>query len=371
MRILFLLLLLPAPALAWPPTFGPEFTFTNDEILSLFAKGPATSGDGEALLLKKLDRMRVLIEARCAASGDCVVDNGVVYFRVMYTDGFWIDVTRDPGVIEVTTKPGTVGEFHGQSARLQRDVFDLAAEAGMKPDRMAGDGHIHMGLNSAFGEDAKALRNMFADIANHPELAEGLWGFDPKNAPAMDHKKVTALQKVLKRFDDGLIETREELLGEIMVDVYKKEPGYPHLKYQALSLHSVKVPWTDRREKPMTQEEIKAYRLDNTATLEFRGFRPQKDVAMFLREIELLEARVKHLQGLPPVPVVLPSGSGDPYEAVAKFRRYVTEAGLDWNEYKKIMPVEWQMYSFPEPKAASCASAFRLVMPSRPIPGGQ
>lgn len=374
LSIFFLLLAAaPLPAHAWPPTFGPEFTFTNKRIMLNSIDSDVSSQ------YSTISRITSLLEDRCAAEKNCTVLKGIrngIGTRIEYDDGFWVAFNTDPGVIEVQAKPSTVEEFRARKELIQRDVFDLAKEVGMEPHEHAGGGHIHMGINSAFGEEeSTALRNFVTDFYNHPELSSGIFGEDAKNAPILTREELDSLQVVLKKFDEGKFPTREFFLAGVMDALRGTEAEPKSLKYRSLSFLSLGYFWDWVYEKVSEKDKL-AYRLGERATLEFRAFRPQKDMAMFLREIELLEARVKYIKKNPEkIALSFAQSPANAFGAAELFHRYVTEMGLDWSEYKRIMPVAWQMYSFGAPELVSvpknCGPAFKLVMPSAPLPSSR
>lgn len=374
---LFCLIFSGENAFAAPATFGAEFTFTNRDILgSLAARKDRTAIAKEKTNVAALEKIRELARESCARTGQCVVKEFEDIYqnrsvRLEYPNGFWAEFTLDPGVVEVRTKPSTVEEYRKMRPYLQRDVFDLAGRAGLFPDGEKGGGHIHMGLNSTFGDDARTLRNFLADFANHPELGEGIFGVNSDdNAPGWNSTQLRNIEKVLKDFDEGRLTTKEEILGAMLTDVYKIDFDPMARKFQSLSLNSVVIPWAEGRH--LDEEAKKSFRVAERATLEFRSFRPQKDTDTFLREIELLEARVNYVRGLKQnIPVTHAKSAANAYEAVKRFYDYVGEAGLEWSESKKILPTAWQMFSFGPPvqrMITNCALGFKLVMPSAPSP---
>jgi hypothetical protein len=114
---LILLLLLSAPtALAWPPLFGPEFTFTNEAIREEGNRNPTRPQS--QLNLEKLEEWRKLLEERCSQRGDCTVqrftDKHGPAYKVTFPDGWHYNISVDAAALEVQTKPGTLEDFRAR-----------------------------------------------------------------------------------------------------------------------------------------------------------------------------------------------------------------------------------------------------------------
>lgn len=347
MNSIFLsLLFLSAPAWAWPPTYGLEFTFTNPAIirgskgLSATTNTPENEAGREALA--------EAMKKKCLLKGDCsvewVVDKSGAGYRVNYSDGHWFQLSVDPAVVEVQGKPATKEEYKAMRTRLQ-DLFDAAAESGLRPHHREGGGHIHIGLETTFGRDANFFRNFLVDMANHPELAtEILSDSNPNSPPIALHGKKSRerFARIVKDFDEGKISDLRTFSERIRDDVYLQAPCHwsAKAKYQAVCLTRVTEPVNE------------AYR-----TVELRAIRPQKDAAEFIRELELIEGRLNFIRNAKaPIPYRLnrpiPKTRA---EIVAAFRNYVTEMGMDWAEMRKLLPENLQS------RSGSCQHFFRAL----------
>lgn len=326
MKISFLLvaavLLIPFAAYAWPPTFGAEFIFTNDEIREADQRH---DGFPKIRLRKELaEKIVTLCAQRTSFADHCNVINDGFTVRVAYSNGFWFEITTDEQVLEVQTKPSTFDEFHALRERLQRDLFDVAHQVGLQPDIFASGGHIHIGIKEAFGNDGRLLRNFFVDFANHPEIADGVLDLNYLNAPplsAHSERVRDNLRKVLEEFDSSNDQSITNFARLINKKVYT-EAIAPRVfvmpdKYQALNLR-------------------------HKETIEIRSIRAQLDMDEFLKELKLFESRIAYVKKLTKdganIKYLGLSGNMKDKAMVDAFYRYVRESGLDWNEYKTLMP---------------------------------
>lgn len=330
----------PSNAWAWPPLFGAEFTFTNDNI----RKGNY-GNHGEIVESKEnadaRNRFANLLKDRCASRKvgspeECMVTKSVdkygsEKFRVKYGDGFWFDITLDPQVVEIQTKPSTYEEFLHMKGRMHDDIFLAAKAVGIEPDIMASGGHIHIGTSSAFGKDARLLRNFIVDFANHPELAAGVLDVNYTNAPplaAHEPQIRDEFKKVLFDFDNGKIGDIQSLARTINKKVYITSfcDVDPSSKFQALCLNRT----ADKQFKPQDM------------TVEIRSVRTQVTAEEFLKELKLFQSRIDYLSKVTAngknVAFLDATDKMSDKEMVNAFYRYVKESGLDWEEYKTLLP---------------------------------
>lgn len=339
-------------AFAWPPVFGPEFTFTNPELVrAMQEKGGAQTGAN----LAALDRWLSVLQTDCAKE-KCELSHlrdrhGPVH-RVTFPDGFWYQVSLDTGVIEVQTKPGTRAEFAGKKDLLDRHLFGNAKKAGLAPHERLGGGHLNIGLESAFGEDSLLFRNFIVDQANHPELNLGILGGHPGNSPTISQLSPAGRQqfaRVISEFDGSGKKDAFFLAREIQRRAYISNPlnwvhGLNH--YQNLRLGSVdkSLPPGERR-------------------VEIRGIRPQKSMEEFLLQCELYEERLKHLKTKAgPIALDIPELAAlTKSEIRERFRKYLAEMGGQRDKFSLLLNEE-ALAAAPAPKG--CESAFsRLFFP--------
>lgn len=322
-------------AYAWPPTFGAEFNFTNRNIFVRHPRGNVTSSpeSREAAL-----QMKKIMAAACAERGDCTVEEiedkyENVSYRVNYTDGWWFQISTDPLVIEIQTKAATLSELKSYRNRMQNDIFGTAAQAGLVPagriiKRLWAAGHIHMGVASAFANNARLFRNYFADTANHSELAYGIFAEDADNAPPLailPQEEQTRARQILDLFDVGKIKQIVPLAKRLLKEVYDVTTthlGNPQ-KFQAFNVTRIGNKEFDESEQ----------------TVETRGFGPQESADDFIDEVELLQGRLEYLSKLEsPIPLDLKDPRKmKPYEKVMRFYEYVTQSGKSFETYRRFI----------------------------------
>lgn len=329
------------------PTYGAEFTLTNRKVYN----ADYSTVDAE---LVEVDANREAKEAmikrlrEVCKSRKCTVEMtknhyGIEVGRVIYSDGFWFQVATDPGVIEIQTKPCTLKEWKKNQARVQRDIFDLGEEIGLKPNWNAGGGHIHIGA-SAFENDPLLLRNFMVDFFNHTEIPNGAMEEEPGQSLPFSELPVAKkklFNKLLQQLDGKEI-TMDQFLNSVSKDIYStyfsdlKREWHP--KYVAFNIERMIDPAIPEGER----------------TVEIRSIRTQLSADQFVKLTELFEKRMEFLKGLnrpiefhnPKVPRLLK-------EKAAMFHDYISEAGLDPKDYEFILPKPWKKH-FNEESAARC-----------------
>lgn len=329
LAVYFLGICIAVPGWAWPPIFGPEFTFTNSEIRSARV---SNSPQSPKSLLKLMDWQK-LLALRCQELQNCTVvstyDKHGPAYRVTFSDGWYFNISVDMAVLEVQTAPLTSQGFRSRQEQIQKEIFDSAAQMGLIPHEVDGCGHIHLGLAESFDNNSELFRNFIVDYANRPELTFGILGNQIENSPpiaALKTHQRQAFQEVINAFDQ-MPGTILDLAKQIELKVYTESivKSWGGAKYyQALR-------FTRFTEGRVTDAE---------ATVEMRGFRPQQNTQEFVLETELLEARLKYLKTLNHrIPFINPpTYQWDGRQMVARFYQYVTETGLEWERYRTLLP---------------------------------
>lgn len=254
--------------------FGPEWTFTNDEVISI---GHLSSS--KLIHFKKtwIERLKVECREICVVS-----ETGKVHLRV--DPSVFFQIGHDPLVLEVTATPMTVDQFKMHQNFFQRFVFDMASEIGLQTHWRIGGGHIHMDLKSHFAGDSFLFRQFIVDIANNPELFMGFFGLDLLNAPPISTLSIGAQDKfgaIIDEFDRGEMSIKL-LVKRIRQEVYSESPVLQE-----------SVPYDERTHR---------YHLMNLnhvpKTVELRGFGPQQSTQHYLDLIELLHLRMEFLKSV-------------------------------------------------------------------------
>jgi hypothetical protein len=330
-----------ASAVASKMPYGPEFTFTHADMLAeewvvngLWVRQRASN-------VRWRLKYETQLEALCSKTPGCkklaIQDRGVPSSRFTFRDGFWIQVTCDPLVIEVSTQPQTYEQFKARRRFLQRWIFDSAGSIGLYPHERFGDGHINGGFSTVFKNAPLRFRNYLVFFANHPELAHGIFrelgGSGPPIAALMDAQR-EAFREVIARFDRGEIRLAADLAHQIVEQVYtadlKGDPNVDTEKYQQLNLNSIVYegqPWA-------------------AARVENRGFRPQRSMQHFLANLSFLEGVLGYVSRLrEPLELKLPSSTSlsllSLEEKWKRFWALLKLIGVDAQEQKRALEPDW------------------------------
>lgn len=322
--------------------FGPEFTFTNDRLISSYkGKRPQHSmGYSLALLRKWEDRISSLCKTFKCVITPTSDKHGQAY-RVTFEDDWWLQISQDMMVLEVQTAPATISGFKGRKEVIESLVFNLADSIGLKPHERIGGGHINIDMKTAFGDNPLLFRNFIVDHANYPELSWGVFGSHLGNSPpiaSLGHDQVEAFLDVVYEFDtlseedyikEGFIIDKNTILAlEIEDRVYTSNPiGWGDSEYnQALNFRNIESGKSPR--------------------LEIRSYRPQRTLSEFIMQITYLQERLNFLnRRSDPVNVKIPS-NWDPVPEVKKevFKSLILEMGLDYDNYQALIPARFDRF---------------------------
>ncbi|HWU43276.1 MAG TPA: hypothetical protein VN132_07560 [Bdellovibrio sp.] len=277
---------------------------------------------------------------------------------VTYSGDRWFTVVSDPWVLEVKGIPSTSQELMSDADILQSLVFDTAREIGLQPHSRIGGGHIHLDIETFFGEDKLLLRNFLVDLANHPELFLGALGFDLLNAPPIALLSATqreAFAEVIREFDEGklgMVGIRKAIIRRVYNSTFY--PQYAHQRSYS--------------------EKYQAVNLSHEKTIELRGLRPEKSLRHHLLILQLFEKRIEYLKRLDkPIAYNNKDYSNlfeghteralDTFTSHIKpeiienaFRSYVLETELNWNDYRELLIHDGQEISG---GGNSCEALFR------------
>lgn len=310
------------------PLFGPEFELTNNRI---FIASKLTGGyvDG-ASVSKAKTKLTQAILRRCP---NCRVrrttnDFGSAADRIYFPgraphpwQDFWIQVSTDPGTVEVQAKPSTLAQFR-ESQEALKMLFDAGREVGLSPDALPSSaGHLHIDIDSAFRGNSLLFRNFLVDFANHSEFNGGkILGADPENAPhvsALTLEQKRTFREVIKEFDEGKIRGIADLAQAVNRRVYFANPaGFnPPAKYQALNLSRAELP-------------------SGSSTLEIRSLGSQRGPEEFFAFMELFQKRIEFLNNLDRPVAINDLAAVGTARGIAQFRSYVEESGLEWEKYR-------------------------------------
>lgn len=345
-------------AFADEPTFGPEFEFTNDAVEN-GNYGRAGALHVGTQNLKYQEKWAEFWEKLCKKRKDCEVEetyesfyayshDGDVYqdyyhpdYRITFDDGFWFELTLDPTVVEVKTKPLTLAQIEKYKEHID-EIFDTAKEVGLKPPKEHG-GHISVGTKSAFGNDLAAYRNFLVEMAyNHQELGI-VMGEDFRNAPplaVLSKKQNDAFVKIIQDIDSKKIKDFKELKKRLKNEVY-------HTTYDPTVVSEF-----DKDEK---YQAVNTTRLEKLT--EFRNLPVQQnsnDFIAFVRIIHGTIARLKKKKDKIPL-TPFEYKEKDHAAWVKNFESLIEGAGVDPADYYKYLAKKYKQFS----RQAKCAKALK------------
>jgi hypothetical protein len=251
-------------------------------------------------------------------------------FSVQHPEGAVFEITLDPGIIEVVSRPLSLRKLEASTAILQSLIWDTAAEMGLKPDTA---GHLNFGLDKTIGSDVKLLSRFMSDYFNHTELTEGVLGYlDIQNAPHPERLELEQRQKlkqILSADYSAKADPINELVQDILKGVYFKSTtwgaadGEPAEKYHSFNITSIYKgsawPRMELRAAPMTKTAEDLFLLSKLflARVQFLKKNPNYDTS-YVADINFVTKKT-------------------PDKKVEMFYQYVTETGGDWNDYRHLL----------------------------------
>ncbi|MGZ3713327.1 MAG: hypothetical protein ACXVBE_16300, partial [Bdellovibrionota bacterium] len=249
-------------------------------------------------------------------------------YRV-HVEDWHFDITLDPGMVEVTGKPITDITL-SLAEKMKLLIWDVARKLHLN---MGEAGHLNLGIESTFGKDSRLFYNFYVDYMNHTGLAEGVFGYqDTANAPHPERlapKPKKGFVKVLDEFSPEK-DSIKDFAGRLYHEAFYSSPGHGGIdgelpqKYQAGNIISIVNedgwPRLELRAIPMQSgpEELELWQRLFGARMEF----------------------LKKHEGLVAYTAQARHGEQTAAEMVEEFHRYVTESGLEWNEFKVLVSAQ-------------------------------
>jgi hypothetical protein len=290
---------------------------------------------------ERMPVMQELKERILKACGMCVVEGlqGGYASRIRFPDGWYMDLTFDQDVIEVNSKPSTSLEFTKNKEPIAR-LFKEAMLMNLAPSK--GAGHIHVGVESAFGNDARAFRNFIVDYFNHPGFVSGGMGESEPGLHDLPHEQRLQFAKIIEEFDQGRMERSILALAQrIQSEVYER----------ALQVQDFESLDDNRRKyNALNFTRIDPSRPISEWTLEFRNVH-QWSADMFLDQVEILDRMMhKALTAEHVVPVsprlIEKYFKKDFTDYMDDVRRYLSSLGLQPARYEQMNRVGFIDYKY-------------------------
>lgn len=227
--------------------------------------------------------------------------------------GFWLQYGSDPFVIEVRSKPATVSDLESNRQFIDSAMFDPKRLLGARPAWLLGSGHMHMDLETAFQGDTQLLRDFVVDMLMHPEIYRGPWVGDRITTWNLG-RYAKSILKIINAHDAGAFREFNVFVSALRTAGLSRFPTSGN----GLVLS------------------------DEFNTIELRFLRAQRSTQEIINFATLFRARVNYLRAHPFVRYVAPPALMTPAESYRRLERFVTEMGLEWAPYKKMLPAWWR-----------------------------
>lgn len=238
-------------------------------------------------------------------------------------NGWWFSYYQDGG-IEFNVKPMTVAEYKMFKDDMQDAIFVSAANQGYFPQLWRGGGHINIDMAN-FKTNPIYMRNFIVDLWNHNELYMGIFNYDTHNATPHHLSTASNIEKTVATVDE-FIRSGHGFDFDVILRALNS-----HVYGNAFNLNR-----------------------DGENRLEIRAVRPQASMDVWIRQISLLEARLKYLatfdELIPYHPRVPWNYDGnvnrydppvDPQAALRSFYIYVDESRQDWTDHRDYIWPAW------------------------------
>jgi hypothetical protein len=242
----------------------------------------------------------------------------------------------------------TVGKWKTYAANINDAVFVSAANLGMAPALFRGGGHINVGIQNM---SPLLIRNFLMDFINHNQLSMGILSYDPKNAGPFEMYLSPDAQKNLlnlfAQYDSGTLASDLPNATDFFrtFSVYPTDPSELFI-YRFLHIFS------DKR-TAINVYNASLVHAPKYRRIEIRSVRPQANMDVYIRQIELLQGRLNYLRGLDEPLPYKPSCKlieglhrftppVDPQEALQAFYTYVEQSGQLWERHRDYIWPEWR-----------------------------
>lgn len=322
--------------------FGPEFTVMHFEEFTLPAK------------LRVCSRMRShLVDGQPeGAKFEYLPEHSAASATLRSPNGWYFHHHIEGEVIEIRTRPSTVSYFRKYASDMQDAIFVSAANEGFFAAMFRGGGHINVS-SEAFYQDRLLFRNFIVDMFNHNELFMGVFGYDTHNALPMQMlpaENVAKVQAVIQAFDDGVYDV-DTMHIQFSKDLYSALGASNDMFMAAWNGNF----WSGRGKYHAVNPGHMNETDKEKNRLELRGVRPQVSMDMWIRQIDLLDGRIRYLQNIrTPIPLEtrVPihelnveihkyDPPIDPQLALRSFYQYVKESGKNWSDHRDYLWPKW------------------------------
>jgi hypothetical protein len=312
--------------------FGPEWTFTNLEMLE------SSRYQLDSFLENYYDYIKIKFQNHKSVQDIKLINNLIT---IHLSSGKKIFVGTDEGVLEAQASPMSLNEWKQNQEFVQDIVFNSMKAVGLTPHEREGAGHVNIGFEYFLGRQGLAERFVI-DYLNHPGLGIVLNSLTANQEDArnpLEHMisrneiknisslKITFLKSIQKLKFMSKMKINKMDLNNIL--------SYLTKKFVAIRLHGrINL---QQSNMDLTHESTR---------FEMRQIRPQSSMQDFILILQLFQSRIKFLEkGTSEIRTdrVFTIGKNmDGWEALGQFADYVEEAGLNFKDYKSLLPKFWR-----------------------------
>lgn len=321
---------------------GPEWTFT------LHRTEPVHSDlYGDELNMRKRKVWEYYVK-HCAKTRLCKVDktdSPIVYgnFKVSFSNGLEIEITNDPGVIEIKAVKFTKKFIQNNLKFVEENVFQVMKNHGLVPHEISGSGHNNIDLNY-FKNKPLLLYNFIVDFYNNPAVAIVLNSLANNREYARDLNQMKEMLFALTGYEHVHLTRDLESIykrTELFAEKFETHPN--KLKTKDVIEHFWTVLGYKYAALGIRGDFNKSTDLEDNSRLELRTLRPQESAEQYLLVIEFIEERLKYLETLKqPLKLLKVPDYQDGWNILGDYAAYLAEAKMSFNKYKPLMPEVWR-----------------------------
>lgn len=319
-------------------TFGPEFTLATPDGVPMLHSNKTEIKNA---YLEALDNH--LIEKQTEAAKFLFSTPG----KFTSPNGWHFEVDTDPGVLEIKMNPMTLKESERFEDDINDAIFVTASNTGLIPSLFMGGGHLNIGIEQLL-KHPMLLRNFLVDLYNNDFLNQGIFGYNllaalPPSFFSEDDQR--NIKKAFDFFDSSAEPDVDAFLSALRRAQYSVRDDYGNggsrNKHTAISLNNTS-------------------KTNGTARIELRAFRPQADYHVWVKQIRLIQNRIKYLSLIdkpikfnPVIPYMKDNEHPEdiqqtlvnpliqPEQALRAFYTYLEEMGEDWYEHRYMIWPKW------------------------------
>jgi len=322
---------------------GPEWTFTlhrtepvHDDLF------------GEELYHRKRALWDYYVKY-CAKTRLCAIDKSdspIIYgnFKVKFNNGLEIEITNDPGVIEIKATKFTKKFIQDNVQFIEENVFQVMKKHGLVPHEISGSGHNNIDLNY-FKNKPLLLYNFIVDFYNNPAVGIVLNSLANNREYARD---LNQMKEMIYALTGEQHVNFVQDLNSIYDRTYKFAKKFKSHPESIKTVDVVNHFWTVLNLKyaalGMRGDFRKSHSLlAESSRLELRTLRPQESINHYLLVLQFIEERLAYLEKIKsPLLLVKVPDYHDGWNILGDYAAYLEEANMSYKKYKPLMPEVWR-----------------------------